>query len=164
MNNNKICASTEIAGVVLTNELPTEQLDNFASDPHSVIACYLDLDFANIAIHVVENSAEEIHIALPYYDKIEAIRSEVLADTSMNDVAGGEVITALTFLFGSIGFAFGIGTVSTATATFTTGAVVGGIAITAAVVGSATVGAIGAGAAVGVGVNYANKKKEQGKK
>ena len=136
-NTFKIYASTEIAGAVLTNELTEKQKQAFATNPKDSMMSVLNLDLSNFNVNVVENTGSDIHIALPYYESLDTVRSEVLADESLSDIAGGEIGVSLAFLFGSIGFAFGIGSVTAGI--FSTGAVLGGVAITSAVAATAVV-------------------------
>ncbi len=145
----QLFAANELMGAALTANMSKTDTLAFASDPKSFIASYLKFDAGDVSISVVENGADTLNLALPYYSALENISTEALKDADIGDVAGGEIIITL----GIIGGAVAGGTLGVIVgAGLTVGA---GIAIGGAVAG----GVAGVGAAVGIGVGVAAGQK-----
>ena len=48
----------------------------------------------------VENTDDEVHLALPYYSGVEDAIAKAISDTEANDVAGGEIGIAIAIALG----------------------------------------------------------------
>lgn len=114
-----------------------------------------------------QNTADELHIAVPCYDEFDEVVEQVqqLPDKVMRQIAGGELIicSAIGIAIGKIGLAAGLGAsfsvgMAGLTGTITgvsLGAVAGGIFVVSMMVATpimATVMAAGAAAGIGVGI------------
>ncbi len=97
---NKLFASAEIMGALLTEKLSSADVASFASDPSSFIYSSLSADVGDISLSVVENDIGVIHLALPYYSEIESHSANILTDGDVDDVSGGELLISL--LIGTI--------------------------------------------------------------
>ncbi len=132
MSESRIFASTELVGAMATSMMDKEQVKAFTSDP-VIVAASFDIDISNFEVSVIENSAKDVNLTLPYYESIESVRSEVLQDEKLANVAGGEIIISIAAIIGGcIGAAIG-GTVGIGV-----GAAIGGVTagvVTACVVG-----------------------------
>ena len=127
----------------ITSGLPTEELNSFKADPKGTIFAKSNVEI-NFDVKVAENSANEIHLALPYYERLDNITSEMVADSELDDVAGGEVVSVILVIIGTI-CAVGAG-------------VVGAAAGATAVVGGVTTGIV-AGVYDSQGKNIKGEKK-----
>lgn len=115
-----------------------------------------------------QNTADELHIAVPCYDEFDEVMKEVqqLPDKDLYQMAGGEIIicSAIGIAIGKIGIAAGLGfSVSVGAAGLTgavtgvsLGAVAGGIFVVSMMVATPIMAAVmAAGAAAGIGVGIA---------
>ena len=143
----------EISSVVLIDTLTKTDTAEFLGNPKNFIASKLHVNTDDVDILVAENNNEEVHLALPYYSYIETVQAEMLKDTCLENITGGEILITASafggFLIAGV-FSSGYG-VSVA------GAVIGGA------LGVATLAAIAAGAVAGVrsrdGENIDGSKK-----
>ncbi len=168
MNTKTIFPTTEVMTSFLSSACENDEaLKNaMKADPANTLLAIANLNLGDINMHIVENSADQVNISLPYYDQIEKIKSEILPDATIAEVSAGEILASLAFVFGSIGAALGFGaTIITGAAGvtgFTGAAVAAGVGFTAAAVG-ATVAATGAVAGIGAGVYEGAKAIDKGK-
>ncbi len=136
-NTNKLFPATEVIGSILIQNLSDSDIQTFVTDPKNAIMSSLNIDFSDLDVNVVENNSNEINIVLPFYKDVDTIHAEMLKDEKLADISGGEIAISLGFFFGAIGVACGIGGV--VGGVFTTGAIIGGVAITAGVAATAVV-------------------------
>ncbi len=136
----KLLPLNEITGAILAPQLSQEDVKAISADAAGFIKAKADLDITS-DIKIVENSGNDIHLALPYYSTIETMQSEMVQDENMDGVAGGEILISI---FAGIGVAIGVGAgvaagagVTTGVALAVTGGIIGGIT-GAAVAGTAT--------------------------
>ncbi len=134
----KLHPTNELSSVVLSHSFSEEQLDNFAADPKKAIKANFNINFDDVDVSVVRNTASDIHLALPFYSGLGGARSQILSDDDLDSVSGGEVIAVGTIVATAI----------------TVGAVGGTIA--AGVLATGFVAGISVGAAAG-------KQAEMGK-
>ncbi|MDD9806725.1 MAG: hypothetical protein OXU34_00375 [Gammaproteobacteria bacterium] len=156
--------SSILIGVVLTSREGGEEL----RQAQATVRKQMD-SFERFDVVYKQNTADELHIALPCYDGFDEAMQEVrkLPDNDLRQLAGGEVAIVLTsaiaIAIGKIGLAAGLGfSVSVGAAGLTgaitgvsLGAVAGGVFVVtmmAAVPVMATVMAAGVAAGVGVGI------------
>ncbi len=151
--------TTELVGALAVSSLDRAELKEFSADPKGAILANTDVDFADIEIKVIENSSNDVNLTLPYYSEIAKIQAELVKDEKLGEVTGGEILFSLSVFFGTIGVACGIGGFTAAGTAFTTAAVLGGVAISAAVVGTATVAVAGTAGLIAGGIHHHNKKK-----
>lgn len=140
--------STEIVGAILTHQSNSHELNDFANDPHSMLASNFNLDFSNIEFNIVNNTANDVNLGLPFYTEVETIQAELLKDERLQNISGGEIIIALILMGGTLA---GIA----ATGTWVGGAV--GAAIAGGIAGGVAAVAIG----TGLGINAKNKAPHQ---
>ncbi len=133
-NYQEIIAVNEIVGAIANPLLNNEDVKNLKADPNSFVKAKSAVEF-NGEIAVVENSAKEVHLTLPYYSQVEAISSYELSPEEMQSVAGGEILISL---FCAIGIGVGAG-IASAVGTV-------GLSSVAIIVGCGTAGALAGGA------------------
>ncbi len=116
MTNNKpqVFASNEILGATLTAKMSKSEIQAFSKDPKSFISASLDADTRDVSFSMVENSADSINLALPYYSQLDSISASSLQEHDIDSVSGGEIVISLTII--------GVGLATTA------GAVAAGVA------------------------------------
>ncbi len=138
MKNTELFPTVEISGAVLTDLLASSDLHAFNNDPKGYMLNHLRMDLSEITVEVVCNDENEVHLALPYYSLTENLQAEMLQDSCIDDITGGEIVITLGVIFGA-GTAYVVGA-------GTTGIVISGILGGALLaVGSAAVG-VGAAA------------------
>lgn len=146
-NSQQLVISIEIASDLLLSKLSDSDIASFKSDPQSFVFANTNQDLGDMAISVVENTDNEIHLSLPYYENIEVMKADAIKDEDLDDVAGGEIIMLIAAVAGGI-FALGCG-----------GAVW-------AAAGTAAAAGVAVGIAVGVqdsqGKNLDGSKKKEG--
>ncbi len=137
MSNSKIVASTEILGA-LTSGFSAEDLNAFKADPKGTIFAKTNADIGGyeLNINLAENSANEVHIALPYYKDLDNLTSEMISDADLSEISGGELPMAIggivsTLIVVGIGFGIASGVAAAAAVTASVG-----VGITAAVYNS----------------------------
>ncbi len=133
-NYKQVIAVNEIVGAIADPFLTSEDVKNLKSDPTNFLQAKCAVEF-NGEIAVVENSANEVHMTLPYYSQVEAISSYELSPEDMQAVVGGEILISV---FAAIGV--GVGAVIASAA----GTV--GLSSIAIIVGCGSAGAIAGGA------------------
>ncbi len=92
---NQVFASSEILGATLTANMSKSDISAFRKDPSSFIASSLNVDTGVVSLSMVENSADTINLALPYYSSLDSLSAELLEDGDVSSVSGGEVIIAI---------------------------------------------------------------------
>ncbi len=104
----QVFVSNEILGAILTAGLSKSEVLYFGSDPKSFIYSALDADIGAISLSVVENGVDTINLALPYYADLERHSAEVVKDSDIADISGGEII--ITVILVMTGVATVVGT------------------------------------------------------
>lgn len=146
-------ASNEVMGAVLTKDLNSGDARAFGADPKGFIYSATNIDIGAGEFSVVENSGNTINLALPYYSVVEQFSAQVLDESGLDDVSGGEILISL-FIAAGIGAGVGAG-------------IAAGVATsTLAIVGGVVGGAIGVATtvAVGTGIAIAANESEKGDK
>ncbi len=93
MPKHEIIPSVEIFGAMGTHSLSKDQIAKFKADTKSFLLAETNLELTDdMHIHVVDNLAGEVHLALPYYEKLQHNNIQKLSDDDLNEVAGGEFI------------------------------------------------------------------------
>ncbi len=92
MNTIPLFSTLEILGAMETKSLSTEQKAHFKKDAKSFLLAEVNiaLDDAT-SVHVVDNSADEVNLVLPYYEALQH-QVETLSDDDLDEVAGGEFV------------------------------------------------------------------------
>ena len=115
MNNNKIVASTELAGAIITDKLNAQQVEAFTKDPEAMIHSHIEHDLSSISFSVVQNKNDEVHLVLPYYSQLDSMNAVVLTDDSLAEIKGGEVIILAGAAIGAgVAAYFGLGIATSA--------------------------------------------------
>lgn len=125
---------TEIVGAAASSLLNDEQVKAFTNDPTAFLKSNLDVDMP-YDISVVENTENEVHLALPYFQCVNDFHASAIHDESLDDISGGEIFITICTVAGVVA-----GGIICATTT---------ISITAGV--GLCIGLGAAGAAVGIG-------------
>ena len=114
-NKPKLSPAPEIMGAIGIQKLSTTQLAELKTDTKDFLQAHLDLNLGNeVNLNIVQNSNDEIHIALPFYSDLPPHTTDSLSDDDLEQVSGGEVfVTAI---------------VATVLAIGTVGAIAGGVA------------------------------------
>ncbi len=142
-NENIVYATTEVFGALVATacEQSAAFRDKFVHNPQETLNQFLTQNGAqlriddNVNIMVHENDAATLHVAVPAYSSSSGAR---LSDAQLEQIAAGEVVGSVAGILGVLGAAATLGTAGTAAS----------IAIGAAVVGAATLGAVGVTAGV----------------
>lgn len=82
----------EIIGAITDHKLSKEQAMKFKNDPNSFLAEMNLKPNADMQVQAIENSANEIHLALPFYEGVEESSAIKLSDENVEGVSGGEII------------------------------------------------------------------------
>ena len=98
----KLVASVEVLSASLTGALSAEEIQAFTKDPKSVLLATVNADTSEFDVNVVENSASEVNLALPYYAFVDSSEAQAILDSDM-DVAGGEIALTIAGVLGLIG-------------------------------------------------------------
>ncbi len=141
--NNKLLALNEIVGAYILPQFSDEEIQAFREDSVGFLNSQLGTDFDD-GIAVVENTADEVHLALPYYSTLEQTTATALSDDDLDEIVGGEILISI---FVACGFAAGVGVAAAASiggtgvvALAAIGATAGGVIGTAVVATSVTAG------------------------
>lgn len=138
MNHNtspSLAPTTEIVAAIILDSLPAEEIRQLKADAKVYIYARTNVEIGdNVKIHIANNTPTRVALALPYYGRIEKARAEILKETEIQNIIGGEIVISL--LIGSlVGGAIGIvasGSAAAITVGSTVGAVVGaGIGVAA---------------------------------
>lgn len=108
-NSKQVFASTEIVGDYLLSGLSSNEINNFKADPQSFILANTNQDFSNVSISVVENSANEINLVLPYYAAFDTSEAQAIRDSALDSVSGGEIVGVVMAIVAGVATAVGIG-------------------------------------------------------
>ncbi len=99
----QVFASNELMGATLTANLSKSDVRAFRADPKSFIYSALDADVGDISLSVVENGVDTINLALPYYADLERHSAEVMKDSDIANISGGEVIVLFFLISTAVG-------------------------------------------------------------
>ena len=140
---SKLFSSPEMVSLILTDKMSDSVAKDFVTDPKAIIAKHIDYDFDGVAINVVQNTASDIHVSLPYYDFVGDPTANFMHDQELDDVSGGEIIITL-FICGGclIGGAVAAGLGIAGSGGLIVGGVIGGAIAAAAVTGAVVGGAV----------------------
>lgn len=142
MKEVKLFPSTELMGAIAINSLTSKQIERFAEDPYAAVAL-TGADLSDLSIVAVENTAEVIHLALPYYEALDGTSAQAVSDDDLDAIVGGEIIITLSIV--------GTGLALTALSVGFKG-VAAGMAVAGVVAGVAVAGAVAGGVAGGIEV------------
>lgn len=143
-NSNKLVALNEVFGAYATHQLSNEGVNLLKADANNFIKSNFDIDIDG-DISIIENSENEINLALPFYSGVEDIKAMALKDKNLDNISGGEILITV---FAAIGVAAGV-----ASGVAIAGAA-SGLGIGLGIAGGIAGGVVGA-AVVGVGINAA---------
>ena len=142
---HKPFASTELVGALFSNNLSEDQANQFLADTKSLAVSNLNIDASNVEIHAVKNTADELHLTLPYYSLLDIIRVKELDENALEAVSGGEILVSAGILggmFAGAAIATGIGAgVGVSTAGAIIGGIAGGVGVGAIITAGAIAGA-----------------------
>lgn len=90
--NQKIAMTNEILGAVVLGMMNDAEKELFISSPRNYILAKTNQDLG-VDITTVSNQENEVNIALPYYEGIDAMKAHEVHNEDLNDVsAGGEIV------------------------------------------------------------------------
>ena len=116
----KLCITNEILGALALDGVSDASKQEFINAPKDFILAKSNHDLGNdVTVSTEINKPDEVHLVLPYYTVIEQAQSQAMSDSSMDDVAGGEVI------FVVLGLSIGVTATAAAAATVATGVLAG---------------------------------------
>lgn len=100
MSNNSIFFTNEIGTAFLSERADIDSLRSNAGD--YIFALY-NIDVSSFDLHVVENSLDSINLVLPYYSLLDNADNIAVADSSLDDVSGGEIGITIALIVGGLG-------------------------------------------------------------
>lgn len=119
----QLAPTTEIVSSLLSNlcHRDDELREAVFQDAKAVAFARFNVEIKDeLVLHVVQNNDNVVNLSLPYYENVTQLGASGIDDTTLADVAGGDVITAIIFaIVGAVGLSIAAGTA---------GAVGGGIA------------------------------------
>lgn len=140
-----LAATTELVGSVVLNALDSATAAQLRADPKNTIYTKANIEIADsLAVHVVQNTNNDVALILPYYESLEMVSADPISDSDIEGVAGGEILISIIAAMVAGGV---IGAVSAGVTGGTVGIAVG--AAVGAVVATGVAASVVTGAVVG---------------
>ncbi len=140
MNKTQIAPFNEIIACVILQNLDNDNFHAFAKNPRAFIFTHINCDIGDsMKLHTVENNADEVHLALPYYSEMAELNAKILTDCQLNEITGGEIVIGLAIAGGyALATSIGFGLTASTAIGFASGLTVG-VTLATVAVGTAAV-------------------------